>query len=82
MGSTVLGGMKGVIFDRMFREDLIEVIFEQRPEGIEEKETTNANAQRQQPELLFLLGFIHKAMSSPFRKENRHVPFIILSIFT
>lgn len=50
LGSTALGGMKGVIFDRMFREDLIEVIFEQRPEEIEEKETTNANAQRQQPD--------------------------------
>ena len=50
LGSTVFRGMKCMIFDRMFREDLIEVIFEQSPEEIEEKETTNANAQRQQPD--------------------------------
>ena len=33
----MLEGMKGVIFDRMVRDDLIEVIFEQRPEEIEAK---------------------------------------------
>ena len=33
----MLEGMKGVIFDRMVRDDLTEVIFEQRPEEIEVK---------------------------------------------
>ena len=40
-------GRWGSIFDRMIREGLIEVIFEQRPEEGKEGETTNANVLRQ-----------------------------------